>query len=98
ERPSREPRQMIERRGDAARVAAQGCENVGLDDRIVGARYAIVRARGDHHGRNDPEIVALRSREGRFDVHQNLNRTGWPGAASSGRRYRAQWPGWWRSG
>src|SRR6266478_6608249 len=90
-------RQMIERFAHQFGVAAERDEDVGLNRRVVRAGHAELLAGGNDHGGNDTQIVALEGAKRIFRGHDGLNRTDWRGAASSDRRYRAQWPEWWKS-
>ncbi len=80
-------REMIERLHDQFGIAAERLQHIGLDRGIVGSGHLIFVARGNDHGCDSAEIVALGLRE--FG-HHFLNQRDWRGAASSGRRCRAR--------
>src|SRR5262249_11096305 len=92
ERSARKPCEIIERSRALLGVAAERWQDVGLDAGIVGAGHAVFGAFRDDHRRDRAKVVALGGGKN-FSGHRVLNRTNWPGAASSDRRHRARWPG-----
>jgi len=97
QRLSRKTRELIERGSNCRSISTESCNDVGLDRHVVSAGHTEFHACGDHYARDRAQIVTLRCGELIVRMHERLNQRGWRGAASSDRRCRARWPGWWRS-
>jgi len=66
---SRKAREMIERLGNLRGIAAKGCEDVGLNGRVIRAGHSMFCALRNHHGGDDAQVAALPGRKDTFRGH-----------------------------